>query len=331
MFGRETRDDRGASSTADGRHYSDNSNDSSEQTLTNDEPSKSVIKRATRPRFLWALLASFLLLISVVFLILVEVGDTAVGNVRSQIYFIRLNLANVVPLSYPDAQILNSIARTIGLHDFYHFGLWGFCEGYNGQGVTYCSDPKTLYWFNPVEIIQSELLAGASIALPSEINNILSLIRTVSHWMFGLFLTGACLNFLMIFLIPLSVFTRWGTAPIAFFVFFGALCTTVATVIGTVLGVVMKNVITSQNTLNIGAYLGVQMFAFMWVAAATSIIAWLIMFGQCCCCASRRDVRIGKKRGSKRAWNDSETPGISEKRPRRQGRGLFGRKKDEES
>ncbi|KAI7574899.1 integral membrane protein-like protein, partial [Hortaea werneckii] len=274
MFGRRTRDDRDASSPDDGRHYSDNSNDSSEQTLTNDEPSKPLIKRATRPRLLWALLASFLLLISVVFLILVEVGDTAEGDVRSQIYFIRLNLANVVPLSYPDAQILNSIARTIGLHDFYHFGLWGFCEGYNGQGVTYCSDPKTLYWFNPVEIIQSELLAGASIALPAQINNILSLIRTVSHWMFGLFLTGACLNFLMIFLVPLSVFTRWGTAPIVFFVFFGALCTTVATVIGTVLGVVMKNVITSQNTLDIEAYLGVQMFAFMWVAAATSIIAW---------------------------------------------------------
>ncbi|KAI7326910.1 hypothetical protein KC326_g145 [Hortaea werneckii] len=168
------------------------------------------------------------------------------------------------------------------------------------------------------------------VALPAQINNILSLIRTVSHWMFGLFLTGACLNFLMIFLVPLSVFTRWGTAPIVFFVFFGALCTTVATVIGTVLGVVMKNVITSQNTLDIEAYLGVQMFAFMWVAAATSIIAWLIMFGQCCCCASRRDVRRGKKRGSKKAWNDNESPGISEKRPMRQRRGLFGRKKDED-
>ena len=110
----------------------------------------------------WALISSFLLLITVIFLILVEVGCTSTSSIRSSIYFINIDLTNIFPESVPNAAIINSIAQTIGLHDFYRVGLWGFCEGYNGQGVTDCSKPQTLYWFNPVEIILNELLSGAT-------------------------------------------------------------------------------------------------------------------------------------------------------------------------
>jgi hypothetical protein len=58
--------------------------------------------------------------------------------------------------------LVNSIAQTLGLRDFYQVGLWNYCEGYKNIGVTHCSKPKTLYSFNPVEILLSELLAGAS-------------------------------------------------------------------------------------------------------------------------------------------------------------------------
>jgi len=126
------------------------------------EPTKSEIKRATRARLLWALLTSLLLLITVIFLILVEVGDTSVSSIRNKIYFINLDLSDIIPTGVPNAALINSIARTLGLHDFYTVGLWGFCEGYNGQGVTDCSSPKLMYWFNPVEIIQSELISGAT-------------------------------------------------------------------------------------------------------------------------------------------------------------------------
>lgn len=121
------------------------------------------IRRATRTRMTWAILTSMLLLISIVFLILVELGSTYVSqSVLTKIYFIRLDLSNVVPVSVPNSQLINSIARTLGLHDFYTVGLWSYCEGYNGQGFSDCSTPQTLFWFNPVEIIQNQLLAGAS-------------------------------------------------------------------------------------------------------------------------------------------------------------------------
>lgn len=136
----------------------------SDHTLTpsSDHPSKQQLKRATRARLIWALLTSLLLLISLVFVILVELGDTSTNRILSKIHFIRLDLSNIIPVSVPNAVLINSIARTLGLHDFYTVGLWGFCEGYNGEGVTDCSPPKTLYWFNPVEILQQQLLAGAT-------------------------------------------------------------------------------------------------------------------------------------------------------------------------
>ena len=129
--------------------------------------------------------------------------------------------------------------------------------------------------------------------------------------MFGLFLTAAPLNFILIFLQPLSIYTRWLTLPVSILNFLGALCVTVAAVIATVLFIIFKNVITSATQLNIGASLGLEMFVFMWIAAGSAILACLVQMGMCCCCASRRDVRRGKKRGSKKVWN-TETVGAND-------------------
>lgn len=105
---------------------------------------------------------SLLYLIAWVFLVLVVIGNISDKPVLRSTYFLYLDLSNIIPLSVPNAVLINSIARSIGLHDFYQVGLWGFCEGYNDEGITSCSKPKTLYAFNPVDIILDELLAGAS-------------------------------------------------------------------------------------------------------------------------------------------------------------------------
>lgn len=124
---------------------------------------ESTVKAATRRRLTFALLSSFFFLISLVFLILVEVGNIHPNHpVLGSVYFLKLDLSHIIPASIPNAVLINSIARTLGLHDFYQVGLWNFCEGYSGQGITGCSKPKTLYWFNPVRIILDELLAGAT-------------------------------------------------------------------------------------------------------------------------------------------------------------------------
>lgn len=105
---------------------------------------------------------AFLHLLALVFLVLVTIGNVADMPVLRDTYFLKINLADIIPLSVPNAHLINSIARTIGLHDFYQVGMWNFCEGYENTGITHCSETQTLYWFNPVQIILSELLAGAS-------------------------------------------------------------------------------------------------------------------------------------------------------------------------
>jgi hypothetical protein len=121
--------------------------------------------------------------------------------------------------------------------------------------------------------------------------------------MFGLFLTGLVLDFVVLFLLPLSVFTRWLSLPLALLTLVAALTTTVATAIATAMFLIMRMVITGGATqLNIRAEIGIPMFVFMWIAAGCSIVAFAVQAGMCCCCASRRDVRKGRKRGSEKAW-----------------------------
>jgi len=74
--------------------------------------------------------------ISVIFLILVIIGNTSDKAVLRDIYFFKLQVANVIPLDAPNARLLNSVARSLGLHDFYQVGLWNFCEGFNDEYVT---------------------------------------------------------------------------------------------------------------------------------------------------------------------------------------------------
>ena len=120
--------------------------------------------------------------------------------------------------------------------------------------------------------------------------------------MFGLFLTSACLSFVLIFIVPLAIFSRWASLPIAILTFLNALFCTAASIIATVMFVIFRNVIGSVAELNIQADIGKKMFAFMWVASAFAIFAWLVQTGLCCCCASRRDVKTGRRRGNEKAY-----------------------------
>lgn len=256
-------------------------------------------------------------LVSVVFLILVDIGNINNRGVIKDIYFLKIDLSNIIPETVPNAVLINSIARTIGLHDFYQVGLWGFCEGYNDQGITYCSPPKTLYWFNPVEIILNELLAGATISLPTEIINILHLVKTVSQYMFACFLIGTILTFLCIFFAPMgfSKKPRWQhkakrifvrQLPITILTFAALLSTAVAAVIATVMFVIFKNKFASASEVNIYAKLGAPMLVFMWIAVGFNLVGFFVQIGTCCgvcCCTGRRKaIRKGRKHS-----NDGDT------------------------
>ncbi|EXJ63611.1 uncharacterized protein A1O5_11372 [Cladophialophora psammophila CBS 110553] len=230
-------------------------------------------------------------LLATIFLILVEIGNINNKAVIRSTYFLKIELANIIPASVPNAVFINSIAQSIGLHDFYQVGLWDFCEGYNGEGITYCSPTKTLYWFNPVQIILNELLAGASITLPAEVVTVLDLVRLASAWMFSCFLIGTCLTFLCIFVAPMgfSQKPRWQHKtrriflrqfPISLLTLAALLFTAVASLIATIMFVIFRDKFSGAADLNIHAHLGKPMFAFMWIATGLDLIGFLMQLGE---------------------------------------------------
>lgn len=89
------------------------------------------------------------------------------------------------------------------------------------------------------------------------------------------------------------------------FTLVNALFITAASIVATVMFIIMRNVFTGTTAVNIGAEVGITMFALMWVASACALVAFIIQLSLTCCCASRRDVRKGKKKGSKKAYVES--------------------------
>lgn len=269
--------------------------DSSEDTL-NDKTA--FYKKPTDLR----IFTVFIYLVAVIFLILVEIGNINDNAVIKSTYFLKINLADIIPESVPNAVLINTIAQSLGLHDFYQVGLWNYCAGYEGQGITYCSPSKALYWFNPVEIIMSELLVGATIALPTEITNVLDIVHTASDWMFACFLVGACLSFICIFIAPFgfSKKPRWShkarrvfcrQLPMMILTFLALLFTAVGAVVATVMFVIFKNTFDSAAEFNIEAKLGTQMLAFEWIAVGMALIGFVMQLGTCCgvcCCTGKK-------------------------------------------
>lgn len=79
------------------------------------------------------IIAALLYFITIPFMILVLIGNTHKNAVLSDIYFFKLDVAQIIPIAVGNANLLNSVARSLGLHDFYQVGVWNFCEGYNDE------------------------------------------------------------------------------------------------------------------------------------------------------------------------------------------------------
>lgn len=136
-------------------------------------PSESTLKPARPPRYRrpTVIVAQVAALLSIVFLLVVFAGNTANSpSLTKGLYFLRIDVSHVIPLTIPNATLVNSIAQTLGLRGFYQVGLWNYCQGYKETGVTDCSTPQAMYSFDPVAIILSQLLDGATSTYPPTIH-----------------------------------------------------------------------------------------------------------------------------------------------------------------
>lgn len=168
---------------------------------------------------------------------------------------------------------------------------------YDIRGITHCSKPNASFWFNPVEILLDELLWGASIALPADVNSILDILRIASHVMFGFFLTGLILNAILLVVSLVVLYSRWWSLLLGILSFLSALLVVVAAILGTVMAYVFRAALNSQPDLGVTASIGTNMLVFEWIAAGLTLLAFFIHAGLGCCCTSRRDMRTGRKGG----------------------------------
>jgi hypothetical protein len=120
-------------------------------------------------------------------------GSTSNHSPINQIYLFQMNITGAT--SAVNSQITSETSlESLGLSDIYTFGMWGYCRGSsNSNGdytPTWCSEPKSMYMFNPVDTLENELNDKYSITLPSEFTNYISTIRTVTKMFFITSLIG---------------------------------------------------------------------------------------------------------------------------------------------
>lgn len=225
--------------------------------------------------------AQYSTLLAIIFQTVVFLGSIRNTDALTNIYFLKIDVSQVIPRSYPNAMLVNSIAQTLGLRGFYQVGLWNYCEGYQREGVTYCGSPKALYSFNPVKILLSQLLKGATIAIPADILDALSIARKASHWMFVSSFVG--MSFLLVsFLIGwIGHPTRRTALMVTILSAIAALFTTIGAALSTILYSKFQGVFESSPEFNIHANMGKQMYTFVWLAAGFAILAAAINILTC--------------------------------------------------
>ncbi|KAF8477036.1 SUR7/PalI family-domain-containing protein [Kalaharituber pfeilii] len=245
----------------------------------------------TRIRRFLILLSTLLAILSLVFTILVLLGNTFNSPVLNNIYFLKLDLSNLIPESVPDHGLINSIAQSLGLRDFYQVGIWGYCEGYNRAGVTYCSPPKHLYWFNPVDILTGQLFRGAKIALPANITEPLELAKTSSYWMFVCFMVGIAFTFLSICIGWIAIYSRWASGICSCVQGIAMAGTTIAAVMASTIYSLFRSTFEVAPEVTVKGILGEEMFVYMWMAAGFSIASFILHTLLCCFTRSEKTFR----------------------------------------
>lgn len=109
--------------------------------------------------------------------------------------------------------------------------------------------------------------------------------------MYGCFMAGICVNFVLMIVSPLVIRTRWWSLAFSILGGLAAVVVAIAAVIATVISIAAKVALTAQDQLNIRCNIGIKMFVFMWIAAVLTILAFLLHAALGCCCRPQRGHR----------------------------------------
>jgi hypothetical protein len=100
------------------------------------------------------------------------------------------------PIGFLNGLISNA-THDLGIHDFYRYGLWGDCDGYNNT-VTTCTSPYPGQNSNPIAAINAEIKSNSIIPLPNIVTSAVHDLTSVSLFIFSCWLIGTILGFFLL-------------------------------------------------------------------------------------------------------------------------------------
>ena len=74
--------------------------------------------------------------------------------------------------------------------------------------------------------------------------------------------------------------------------------------IATAIAVTVKAQVAAHPEIGIGVTVGARMQGLMWAALGLLTVSFGVQICLCCCCASRRDVKSGRRAGSREAYRE---------------------------
>jgi hypothetical protein len=89
--------------------------------------------------------------------------------------------------------LLSGAEHALGIHDFYRYGLWGYCEG-NNDTVVSCTPPNPGHDTNPIASVNSELTTSSLIPIPNAIETNVHRLASVSLFVFSCWIIGVILS-----------------------------------------------------------------------------------------------------------------------------------------
>jgi hypothetical protein len=219
------------------------------------------------------------------------------GNkaVLEDLWFVQVNTSQVTVPNLPSevSSLATSITKDLGVSEFYTSSLYQFCQGnYNSDGslnFTNCSTPSLSYYFNPVTILEDDILKNLiQVPVPSELTDALSKIQTFSKGLFIGYIGGTASSAIGVFTGLFAFCSRWGSACT---IIFGIIATILYIVAAAIATVMFQMVISAANSYTeqygISSSMGTTALALSWAAAAVSLLSVLLWFMTCCCCTGR--------------------------------------------
>jgi SNF family Na+-dependent transporter len=172
---------------------------------------------------------------------------------------------------------------------------------------TRCSRPAIPFSFNPVKILEGDLLQGLTLqelGFPTaDVNKVVNALELAYRIMSACYLVGVILAGLTIVTGLLGLYASRLTETVSWVLAtLGSICLVVASVIGTVLATRVVDVINQKaKDINVVADKSTKYLGITWAAVGTLLVATIVWMAVCCC-GTHRSNRDPKAKWNRRSY-----------------------------